>query len=225
MNKDLNIVLEGIVGSQAYGLANEDSDTDLLGVFVAPTKDFWNLNKPKESIVKNNPDVTYHEVEKYIKLATKCNPTITELLWLDEYIKVSPIGQLLIDNRQYFLSNTVRKAYGGYALSQIQNISRRQNVDAEKPYHKPKHIRHTFRLLIQGTQLLKTGELNVKLSKQDKEKVLYLQDLPIYKVLEIFEEEFKKFDNIESLLPDKPDLEKCNNLLHKIRLEMLWKKE
>jgi hypothetical protein len=36
----VNILLSGIVGSTAYGLANEHSDIDRLGVYAAPTEEF-----------------------------------------------------------------------------------------------------------------------------------------------------------------------------------------
>jgi len=34
------VVLEGVVGSQAYGLAREDSDEDRIGIFLAPSEEF-----------------------------------------------------------------------------------------------------------------------------------------------------------------------------------------
>lgn len=37
------VVLEGILGSRAYGLGTERSDTDRLGVFVAPTREILGL--------------------------------------------------------------------------------------------------------------------------------------------------------------------------------------
>ncbi|MFD7300744.1 DNA polymerase beta superfamily protein, partial [Streptomyces pharetrae] len=38
-----NILLSGVVGSTAYGLAHEDSDVDRLGVFAAPTESLHGL--------------------------------------------------------------------------------------------------------------------------------------------------------------------------------------
>ena len=39
----MTILLQGIVGSTAYGLAGPDSDVDRLGVYAAPTLDFARL--------------------------------------------------------------------------------------------------------------------------------------------------------------------------------------
>ncbi|WP_279579351.1 DNA polymerase beta superfamily protein [Fodinicola feengrottensis] len=35
-----------VVGSRAFGLSTDASDTDVRGVYVAPTADFWSLAKP-----------------------------------------------------------------------------------------------------------------------------------------------------------------------------------
>jgi hypothetical protein len=44
-------ILQGIVGSTAYGLATPTSDIDRMGVFVAPTKEIVGFHPPKGTIV------------------------------------------------------------------------------------------------------------------------------------------------------------------------------
>src|ERR1044072_1151086 len=128
---ELMILLRGIVGSTAYGLAREGSDVDRLGVFVAPTVEVAGLDwhGDRESKVTTKPDVTLHEVAKFAKLALKCNPSITEILWLPgEHLEIAePIfGLRLIGLRDAFLStNAVRSAYGGYARQQAAKLSAR----------------------------------------------------------------------------------------------------
>ncbi|WP_187171929.1 DNA polymerase beta superfamily protein, partial [Enterococcus faecium] len=59
-----HLLLEGIVGSTAYGLAGPDSDEDRLGIYAAPTEEFHGLNPPvgkRESVVTKAPDASYHE--------------------------------------------------------------------------------------------------------------------------------------------------------------------
>ena len=79
-----NVLLSGIVGSTAYGLATEDSDVDRLGVFAAPTERLVGLHPPQPSVVSSKPDATFHEAGKFAALALKVNPTITELMWLPD---------------------------------------------------------------------------------------------------------------------------------------------
>jgi predicted nucleotidyltransferase len=96
-----NIILEGVTGSTAYGLATENSDVDIKGVYLLPTKTVLSIGFQPEHTTKDHtdPDWVYHEVGKFMKLVINGNPTVTELLYLDEYTTLTPIGQLLIDNR------------------------------------------------------------------------------------------------------------------------------
>ena len=112
----MNIILEAVVGSTAYGLATPDSDIDMLGVYVAPTEKILGLKSVQETIITKNPDKAIHEVGKFIHLAIQCNPTILELLFLEEYTTLTEEGKLLVDNRQAFLSKKIFNAYGGYAI-------------------------------------------------------------------------------------------------------------
>lgn len=226
----MKTILEAVVGSQAYGLANENSDIDKLGIYVEPTEAILSLHKPKETRVKTDPDITMHEVEKFMRLASKCNPTVLELLFLDDYEILTTEGQQLIDIRKAFLSNTIKNSYGGYAISQARKLNIRAYTDNElnkplkdvtrgfsaKTSNRPfKHARHCFRLLQQGRQLLETGTLDVKVTNKDE--LMALQDLTIQEVVDKFEEEFKRFNEIQSVLDNNPDYSIINNILLKIR--------
>ena len=77
------VLLEGIVGSTAYGLAHAGSDVDRLGVFAAPAVAFHGLHPPldkRATVVHHDPDRTLHEARKYCMLALSGNPTATELI-------------------------------------------------------------------------------------------------------------------------------------------------
>jgi predicted nucleotidyltransferase len=133
----MNIILSGITGSQAYGLARPGSDIDMKGIYVAPFRSVLGLNGSvvvAESKTQNNPDREYHEVGKFVKLALKCNPTILEMLFLDEYGTLTNAGRALIDARKYFLSEpAIRGSYGAYAKAQADRLVRRN--DESKPWH------------------------------------------------------------------------------------------
>lgn len=80
----MNVLLSGIVGSTAYGLAKPGSDIDRLGLFAADTTAFHGLHGPAESHVTTNPDRTLHEAAKWCRLALGGNPTVMELVWLPD---------------------------------------------------------------------------------------------------------------------------------------------
>ncbi|MGI3201610.1 DNA polymerase beta superfamily protein [Streptomyces sp. GLT-R25] len=150
-----NILLSGIVGSTAYGLAHEGSDVDRLGMFAAPTDDLHGLHPPKESHVTTKPDSTLHEAAKWCRLALRGNPTVTELVWLpDELYEVrTPLGDELIGIRTTLLSaKRVRDAYLGYATQQFKRLYDRgdSSLSADTRKRRAKHARHLRRLCHQG---------------------------------------------------------------------------
>jgi hypothetical protein len=132
----MEILLAGIVGSTAYGLATPDSDIDRLGVFAAPTRSLLGLRTPRESIVTTAPDRTLHEARKWCDLALGGNPTVMELVWLpdDLYETRTPFGDELIGIRSAFLSaKRVRDAYLGYATQQFRKLERRIEEVRKQP--------------------------------------------------------------------------------------------
>lgn len=224
--KPKNIILEGITGSTAYGLATENSDIDIKGVYLLPTTKILELSFNPNTTTKDHtdPDWVYHEVGKFMKLVLSGNPTVTELLYLDEYTQVDGIGQSLIDNRDLFLStDAVMKAYRGYALSQALRLNNRtdQGLDGYASALKKrfaKHTRHCFRLLMQARQLLETGTLDVRVTPEQREWLFEMGEQDADTVVSKFMEMDKEFDNIKSVLPDKPDLKSLNEILYQIRM-------
>lgn len=214
----MKTILAGIVGSTAYGLNTENSDIDKLGVYLADTEQFWSLDKPEETIVQTSPDVTMHEIEKYLRLALKCNPTLLELLWLPEELyteKMPGWGDSLINLREYFLSSScVISAYGGYAYQQAKKF---KESTSQRKY---KHVIHCFRLLRQGKELLTTG--NITLKVQNPEEYHSFHTMNDWDIIMKFEKEYKQFNSIYSCLADKPALYKINAFLHNIRFHSLW---
>lgn len=213
-----NTILSGTVGSHAYGLAREGSDLDTLGIFSASMVELTSLdwNSHKETYTTASPvgdDETYHEVGKYIRLALKCNPTVSELLWLDEYQIQTPSGQLLVDCRTAFLSEKpARNAYLGYASAQLSKFSGLG--------FKPKHARHALRLVRQGATLLQEGRLDVFVP--DPQVYWDFDVMSPEDSLNLLTKEFAKFEESsqkKSVLPDEPDREKVSDVLTRIRMD------
>ena len=194
------VLLQGVVGSTAYGLAREGSDVDMLGIFQYRTRELLRFNPPAETIVMHAPsDVASHEVGKFIRLALKCNPTIIELLWLDEYTDMNFAGRDLVDMRGVFLSEKyVRASYLGYANAQIKKMLDRGMSDPRGP----KHTRHCFRLLRQGHELLTTGQLTIMVP--DPEFYWQFDTLDADAVLSMFRAESAKVADAKSALLAEP---------------------
>ncbi|MER6348024.1 nucleotidyltransferase domain-containing protein [Streptomyces sp. NPDC001595] len=219
-----NILLSGIVGSTAYGLAHEDSDVDRLGVFAAPTEDLHGLHGPKESHVSTAPDRTLHEVAKWCRLALGGNPTVLELAWLpDELYELrTPLGDELIDIRATFLSaRRVRAAYLGYATQQFRKLQNRADDEAAAAPSRrrsAKHARHLRRLCAQGYELYATGRLNIRVEDPESyhrfgEEVAADPSaaLPLLRHYET------AFDETRSVLPEQPDERPAEAWLRRVR--------
>ena len=164
MAEDRHVLLAGVVGSTAYGLATPESDVDRLGVFATPTVAFHGLTPPAESHVTTGPDVTVHEAGKYCRLALKGNPSVAELMWLPDYEVLTPLGRELVDIREAFLSAAaVRNAYLGYAQQQFTKLKNRGDgtFSPDLRHRTAKHARHLARLCDQGYGLYATGKLRV----------------------------------------------------------------
>lgn len=220
----MRILLQGVVGSVAYGLDTPDSDIDRLGVFAAPTTAFHGLTMPVESHVTTKPDSTLHECRKWAALSIKGNPSVSELLWLSEYEVTTPLGERLIEIRSAFLSApAVMGAYLGYARDQLKKLISRGDgrFDSDIPERRSlKNAVHVARLAEQGENLYKNGVLTVRLPDPDKTRAVgkFLLENPDrgLVMLQAAEERMKRAG---SPLPDKPDFARVEAWLHAVRRE------
>ncbi len=117
-NKNL-ILFEAISGSKAFGLATENSDTDIRGVYYLPKEDFFGLNYIPQISNETN-DITYYEIGRFVELLQKNNPNILEILASpeDSILYKNPLMDLL--KAEDFLSKLCKDTFAGYAVSQIK---------------------------------------------------------------------------------------------------------
>jgi len=218
-----NILLSGIVGSTAYGLAREGSDVDRLGMFAAPTEELHGLRQPRQSHVGTAPDRTLHEAAKWCRLALGGNPTVMELVWLpaELYEVRTPLGDELIAIRRSFLSaERVRGAYLGYATQQFRRLETGGvgSFSAVTRKRTAKHARHLKRLCHQGLELYTTGKLMIRVENPGEyhdfgERVA--ADATVARsLLQSFE---SAFDERRGVLPDEPDETAVEAWLRRVR--------
>ena len=115
-------VLEATVGSRAWGLAEEGSDTDLRGAFVLPFPWTTGLGEPPRDLVSADGSATYWEAGKAIRQALRADPNTLELLHVDGVRALDPIGQWMLDARDAFVSAEIYGSFGRYALSQLKRL-------------------------------------------------------------------------------------------------------
>ncbi len=218
----MRILLAGVVGSTAYGLAGPDSDVDRLGVFVWPTGRLFGLTAPNDSICTTKPDVTYHEAAKACRLILGGNPTAAELLWLETWETKTPLGDELVGIRSAFLSaKRTRDAYLGYATQQFRKLLSRdgKSFGSDIPERRTaKHARHLARLCDQGLELYTTGHLRIRL--EDPQRYLDFGEQVAanpQSVVPFMAAAEQRFNDARTVLPDEPRTGVVEGWLHRVR--------
>jgi len=125
-----------IRGSHAYGTNVETSDTDYAGVFIQSADDIFGF-RYKEQINDEKNDTVIYEIKRLLQLLSSNNPTVLELLNTPEdcIIYKDPIFELVLENREKFITKACAKSFGGYGKMQIQKAkgqNKKQNWERDK---------------------------------------------------------------------------------------------
>ncbi|MFE5857711.1 DNA polymerase beta superfamily protein [Streptomyces sp. NPDC056500] len=145
-----------VMGSRAFGLATEDSDTDRRGIFLAPTPLYWRLVKPPTHVEGPADEQFSWELERFCELALRANPNILECLHSPLVEHIDDTGRELLSLRGAFLSREVQRTFVRYAQGQYAKLAAGVRLSGA-PRWKP--AMHLVRLLMCCRQLLRTGEL------------------------------------------------------------------
>jgi predicted nucleotidyltransferase len=212
-----HVIYRCVVGSRAYGLSNEESDTDRRGVYLPPAEIEWSLWGVPEQLENLETEETYWEIKKFLTLALKSNPNVLECLYTPLVEHASPLAREMLDMRSSFLSKMVYQTYNGYVMSQFKKL---QADLRNKGAVKWKHVMHLIRLLLAGVTVLKDGFVPVRVDEH-REKLLAINrgEMPFEEVEQWRLDLHKQFDvAFESTkLPERPDYEKANELLIRAR--------
>ena len=125
-----------IRGSHAYGTNIETSDTDYSGIFIQSMDDILG-NKYIEQINDDSNDTVVYEIRRFLELLGTNNPTVLELLNTPEdcVIYKDPIFDLILNDREKFITKICAKSLGGYAKQQISKAkgqNKKQNWEKDK---------------------------------------------------------------------------------------------
>ncbi|HZM04482.1 MAG TPA: nucleotidyltransferase domain-containing protein [Candidatus Saccharimonadales bacterium] len=214
------IIYRCVVGSRAYGLDNDESDTDRRGIYLAPAEIQWSLFGAPEQFEDNATQSCFWELQKFLAMALKANPNILECLYSPMVEKATPLGEELLALRQQFLSQMIFQTFNGYAMSQFKKIEQDMRNQGEVRW---KHAMHLLRLLLTGAATLRTGRLRVRVEAH-RERLLSVKhgELSWSEVDAWRKELHLDFERAlaETKLPERPDYEAANGFLIKARREM-----
>lgn len=209
-------------GSYAYGTNTEDSDIDIRGVAHNSANNIL-LGKDFEHVRLDNIDTTIYSLNKILPLLINCNPNVIELLGClpRHYIQLSDIGRELISLKDAFLSKQCIYSFGGYARSQLHELTKFYDVtyrsigeDPEEEFllgldirnrkaieHKKlsKHMMHLVRLYLMAFDILENGQINTYRNKDHD----FLMDIRNGKYLDDNYVPTKEFSDIINELDSK----------------------
>jgi len=215
------VIYRCVIGSRAYGLDEDASDTDRRGVYMPPADMHWSLYGVPEQLEDPATQEIYWEMRKFLVLALKANPNVLECLYTPIVEHAAPLAQEMLAMRDSFLSKVVYQTYNGYVMSQFKKL---QADLRNKGQVKWKHVMHLIRLLLSGIDVLKDGLVSVEVGIH-REQLLAIKrgqmpwdDIDRWRV-----SLHREFDAAATTtrLPDRPDYAKANALLLKARRAML----
>jgi len=123
------VVVDAVVGSRAWGLADEGSDTDRRGVFVLPFAWTTGLVEPPLDLASGDGSRAYWEIGKAIRQALRADPNTLEMLFAAEASAASDdMGAWLLAIRDAFVSAEIYGSFGRYALSQLERLEHNQRL-------------------------------------------------------------------------------------------------
>ncbi|MDB6054043.1 MAG: hypothetical protein JWN25_1566 [Verrucomicrobiales bacterium] len=214
------IIYRCVVGSRAYGLEHDKSDTDRRGIYLAPSELQWSLFGAPEQFEDNVRQSCYWELQKFITMALKANPNILECLYSPLVEKTSPLADELVAMRQEFLSQMIFQTFNGYAMSQFKKIEQDIRNQGEVRW---KHAMHLLRLLITGATALRESNIQVPVQLH-RDRLLEVKSgvVPWTQVDAWRKELHHDFELAltQTKLPERPNYEAANSFLVKARRSM-----
>ncbi|NWG19726.1 MAG: nucleotidyltransferase domain-containing protein [Chloroflexi bacterium] len=136
------IIYRCVVGSRAYGLDDDASDTDRRGFYLPPARLHWSLAGLPGQIEDHAAQECYWELEKFLRLALKANPDVLECLYTPLVEHATPLAEELRGLRDRFLSKHLYQTCNGYVLSQFRRMEQDLRTHGEV---RNKHAMHLIR--------------------------------------------------------------------------------
>jgi len=225
-------ILRCLVGSQVHGLALPNSDHDEMAIYLEPAHYVLGLNEYRgDYISRTQPeghrsgpgdiDLVAYGLRKYLRLAIKGNPTVLLPLFApsEAILSINHFGQELRGLRHAFLSQQAVLRFLGFMESQRQrmlgqskrHVPNRPELIAKYGFD-TKYAAHALRLALQGLEITATGDLQLPMRANLRERVLAVKtgQIPQAEVLAQISDLETSIRNRLSArdtpLPEKPDL-------------------
>lgn len=225
------LLAEWLVGSHAYGVADQFSDKDYVSVWLEPAAAVTGLAPfDTRQTVTQDVDTTRYGLREWARLVVNGNPNMIETLFISP-ANVHPLfAEVLEEIRPAMLSARVRHRFAGYASSQVAALEGRRNKKTNRPGLIAQHGwdtkwgYHAVRVAAEGLELLQTGRIVFPLKNREFLRSIREGAVARDTVIEYttaLVEELRESDRATPL-PDAPDYDVVNKLLHDTYIT-LWR--
>jgi len=167
-NHPYPLIFSTVSGAHLYGFASPDSDWDLRGVHLLPADEVLGLFDPQETIEQEQKesgvelDLVTHDARKFFGLLLKRNGYVLEQLYSPLVVHTSPEHQELKEIAKGCITRYHSHHYLGFAATQWELFEK------EQP-RRIKPLLYTYRVLLTGIHMVKTGEVEANLVRLNEE--------------------------------------------------------
>lgn len=119
-----NCIYNAVSGSHAIGTNIPSSDWDERGIFATSKEELIFNVDYFEQVQFEKDDIILFELKKYLTLLHDQNPNFIEMLWVEDsdILHRTEASDILLNNREKFLTKNVFNTYVSYAESQLKRI-------------------------------------------------------------------------------------------------------
>jgi predicted nucleotidyltransferase len=162
------LVFATVSGAHLYGFASPDSDFDIRGVHLASPDELLGLADCPETIEQSGVregreiDLVTHDARKFIRLMLKRNGYVLEQLLSPLVVVSTPDHEELVELGRGCITRHHVHHYLGFARNQW-DLFRKEQPPRVKP------LLYTYRVLLTGIHLMRTGEIQADLVALSRE--------------------------------------------------------
>jgi hypothetical protein len=166
-----------VSGAHLYGFPSPDSDYDLRGVHVLPPREVMGLDVRHETLERSTVDagleldLVTHDARKFFLLLLRKNGYVLEQLLSPLVVHTTPAHEELKSLAPACITRFHAYHYLGFAETQWR-LFEKENPRRAKP------LLYTYRVLLTGIHLMRTGEVQANLvALNETFKLPFIPDL------------------------------------------------
>ncbi|RZU54152.1 hypothetical protein EV385_6091 [Krasilnikovia cinnamomea] len=154
------VLFATVSGAHLYGFPSADSDVDLRGVHLLPVPALIGLGEPEETRTTMwdragvEMDLVTHDLRKFVRLMLRRNGYVLEQLLSPLVVHTGPVHAELVALAPRVLTRNHAHHYRGFAATQRRLFDRTREL---------KPLLYTFRALLTGIHLMRTGRVQAHL--------------------------------------------------------------